>query len=198
MQGLFAAGNPEPVISSDAEFQNLVQLKEFRIAVALQDIQVEWDDAQGKIDVSHHEIVVLGYTPLNVWFPVGGGSWSHRNYGYSSGIGDDDVQVRPDVDKCVIDIYVRFKISWLLNVLQSCFTFHLAPSAIVQIRYTLYRNGSTEIAYFGSLLPSQQYYINWQLQKQHDMKIVSTQDIGSFITAGNCKDAPVHHLYTWP
>jgi hypothetical protein len=198
MQGLFAVGNPDPLISSYTDFQNLVQSKEFRIAVALRNIQAEWDDMQNKIDISFDPPdIVMGYTPLNLWFPGSGGNWSYQNCGYSSGVGSGNVQTQTNVNSCTISIYARFKISWLLNVLQSAFTFHMAPSAIVQLEYTLYRDGSINIIYFGSLLPSQRYYIDWQLEQDHDMKIISSQDIGSFVTAGNCKDAPVHQLYTW-
>ena len=197
LQALFASGNPDPLISSDMDFQSLVASKEFRVAVALRDISVRWDDPSGRGIISYHPDIHLGYTPMNAWFPTSQG-WRKINVaGYSPGVGSHDTREICTASSCTVRLFARFKISGWLNIMQAILTGHLAPSAILDLEYTVYRDGSVEIISSGSLLPSQNLYVDWRLRSSTDMLINNAQEIRDFITAGNCTDAPAYILNTF-
>ena len=199
---LFGAGNPDPFIASYAHLQALVASKEFRIVVALRDIEVVWDDARNTVDLSHSGLdIVPGYTPLNWWSKNPAGAWHVKNFGYSRGAGSGSPFVLTTRNSCVVRIVARAKLTWWLNLIAATAMwfrhpprFHSAPFAIFQIDYTIERNGRSHLRTHGSLIPSQNCYIDWRFAHMHDMTLGTTYDIAAFLTAGNCADAPLHLL----
>jgi hypothetical protein len=45
---------------------------------------------------------------------------------------------------------------------------------------------------------SSRHYVNWNLHSNHDMTADSVLDVGAFLTAGNCSDAPTSVVSAWP
>jgi hypothetical protein len=59
-----------------------------------------------------------------------------------------------------LNVVARVKLCWKYNLAQAFVTGHLAPWAIVKIRYTIRRTGQTEVQFIGSRIPSQNYYVD--------------------------------------
>jgi hypothetical protein len=194
MQALFASGNPPPAINSYSDFQNLVASKEFRIAIALRDLHVDWDKIPGEGAVKYRPEIYLGYTPLTIWIP-GRRGWSSRTIRHSPGVGSANMLETVNTNSCTVRLYARFKLAGWLNAIQAVLTRHLAPSAIVDLQYTVFEDGNIEINFSGSLLPSQNFYVDWQLVNSSDMQTNNNQEVRDFVTAGNCTDAPAYRIY---
>lgn len=200
MVQLFASGNviPPAPLGGYAAFQALVATKEFRGAVALRDVSATWDDAANTVALHYLLDVQPGFTPRNSWTNVPGAGWQVQNKGYWPGGADTDVQESTTRTSATITVYARVKLCWFLNALSSFATFHFAPWAIAQLKYTLQRTGETEIEFAGSRIPSQYYYIDWTLHSQHDMRQNTRGDVHGFLTRGHCRDAPVFVVSRFP
>jgi DNA helicase-2/ATP-dependent DNA helicase PcrA len=91
-----------------------------------------------------------------------------------------------------------FKLGRLSDSVAAMFMGAFAPSAQIQIKYTLYTDGSYEMNLSGSALPNQSFYINCRRQRHWDMSTVLEDGIRSFIYAGRCKTAPLRRGEIYP
>src|SRR5262249_19590709 len=136
LRELFASGNPAPphAFVDYSGFQGLLASKEFRVAVALRDVSVTWDDSQGQVHFHYSQDIVPGYTPWNRWQNVPGVGWQCLNNGtYWLGAGRPFVRRSSTGTSATIIAGARVKLCWFLNLASSLFTFHLAPWAMVRL-----------------------------------------------------------------
>lgn len=199
MMKLFASGNdlPPAPLGGYGGFQGVVNSKEFRAAICIRNVRVEWDDTSGSVDFQRQVDIEEGYTPDNMWQFVPP-SWQHQTRGYHKGAKRVWTNVSATKDLVTLTVIARVKLWWLYNVIQSFITFHLAPWAIVELKYTVHRAGNTTIQFIGSRIPSQFNYDDWNLHASHDMKANNVPDVAGFLTAGKCNDAPTCIVSTFP
>ena len=91
-----------------------------------------------------------------------------------------------------------FKLGRLSDSVAAMFMGAFAPSALIQIKYTLYTDGSYKMSLSGSTLPNQSFYINCRRQRHWDMSTVLEDGIRSFIYAGRCQTAPSRQGEIYP
>jgi hypothetical protein len=199
MLKLHASGNDAPpnLLGDYGGFQGVVLSHEFRVAVSVHGVSVTWDDATGTVDFQRRMDIEEGYTPINTWQFVPP-NWRHQNHGYHKGAKRFGATIASTSTSATLTVTARVKLWWGYNVLQSFATFHLAPWAIVQIKYTVYRSGHVEILFAGSKIPSQFNYVNWSLHSKFDMNTNAVAAVDAFLTSGNCRDSPVFVVSDFP
>jgi len=198
MDFLLKSGNPVPAIANYGDLQALINQQEFRVVVALRGVSVTWPDQTSPAQVQYlPPDLVPGYTPVRIWHNLGG-LWQSWLLWYSRGVAVTNVAHSATQQFCTIELTVRVKLSWFMNAAQAILTWHLAPSAIVRVSYTLHRSGATQIEFVGSDIPSQQYLVGWNIVHLHDMCTITGPELNAFITAGNCLDAPISVKCTVP
>lgn len=199
MVKLFASGNniPPAPLGGYAGFQGVLNSYEFRAAICIRNVRVEWNDASGDVDFQRQIDIEEGYTPDNRWQFVPP-QWQCQTVGYHKGAKRVWWNVTANKSVATLTVVARVKLWWVYNVLQSVATCHLAPWAIIEVRYWVHRNGNTTIQFCGSRIPSQYNYVDWNLQANHNMTGNNAQEVGDFLTAGNCNDAPVFLTGSYP
>jgi hypothetical protein len=199
MLELYASGNDTPPtpLGGYGGFQGVVLSSEFRVAVCVRSVSVTWDDTTGTVSFQRQVDVVEGYTPNNKWQFVPP-HWQHQNHGYHRGAKRFSETIASTSTSATLTVTARVKLWWWYNVLQSAATFHFAPWAIVEMKYTVYRSGATEIHFAGSRIPSQFNYVNWTLHSHFDMASSTASDVSGFLSSGHCQDAPVFVVSHFP
>lgn len=183
---LFATGNPVPNITSRNDLGTLIPTKEFRVALALDRVRV-MADGEG-VHISARMRSEAGFTPidsiippkLRVGFPTPARQYEPGSYRR---------RLKNRRGEGRLDVHFAFKIGTALSWLQMPLTFHLAPWAVVRLKYHVLADGRFSIQTYGSHVPSQKIYVDWQEQATTDMQAISAASLAGFITTGNCRRA---------
>ncbi len=183
--------NPSPASFSDrTQFLKFLESKNYRAALALDDVKLIATKAGRPLRVSFKSPEAVGFTPIRVMFG------SHIYTYYDRGEGGDDWEFTVNADKGEVTIRytVRFKLGKLGQF--GCFllTGRPAPSALMSIHYRISSSGQVSVGFSGSYVPSQSYYINWTRENMHDMIGNSAEAINGFLDAGGCKDAQTKYF----
>lgn len=175
-----------------AEFfeKNPPQRPEFRAICWLRDVSLT-PKANNLAHLSFLRGYRIGATP-SPFGPDSAWRW------YSEGHGEDTYgDLAWSSDSVTFTYKHTFKLGWLANATSGLLMGRLAPSALIQIKYTLKTDNSTEMVLGGSTIPSQTFYIDCKRQGQWDMVLLDEHGIKLFIYAGSCTTAPArskeHH-----
>lgn len=199
---LFRTGNPEPTnaictrsldsphipcqAQAVREFfkKNPPQKPEFRTVCWLRGVSLK-AEPDGRAKLSFFRGHRVGKTPS----PVPPNSRWRRLY--FKGDGEDTYESPVWNSDGVRFVYRHtFKLGKLSDSAAALFMGCFAPSALIQIEYTLRCDGSYRVSLSGSTLPSQRSYVLCDLDKHWDMLRVDRVGINSFVYAGRCKTAP--------
>ncbi len=199
MLKLHASGNDAPpyLLGGYGGFQGVVLSREFRVAVSVRSLSVTWDDTTGTVNFQRQVDIEEGYTPINTWQFVPP-DWRHKTHGYHKGAKRFGATIASTATSATLTVTARVKLWWGYNVLQFFATSHLAPWAIVEMKYTVHRSGHVEILFAGSRIPSQFNYVDWSLHSKFDMNTNAAADVNGFLTTGNCRDAPIFAVSDFP
>jgi hypothetical protein len=174
---LFRSGNPVPPVTMDPEVSlaDFLRLRHFRAVLWIRNIVLENDRGGSRISLKHGHKV--GYTPLmgGIFLP---------------GAGTLTPEVTLSYGRLTITVILRFKLGKLANFGSGILTGHLAPSAWIQTRYSVWSSGLCELQFTGSSIPSQKIYVDIREIFHHDMLSTENNSIMRFIRAGNCTNAP--------
>jgi hypothetical protein len=202
MQELFGSGNPAPPqpIGGHAGLLQHLATKEFRVALALTGVRVEWANGNWPVTITYALKVWPGFTPINTWTPPAGGHpWRVQTRTHFGGAGRQSVKRIKGPNTATIRVTARVKLTWFLNIGQALCTFHLAPWAVVRLEYTVHRQTkATEMSFYGSTVPSQLFYVGWAAHSQFNMNRNTAQQVDEFVTAGSCRNASVYRVSYYP
>jgi hypothetical protein len=184
------SGSDSPArFGGPAQFIDFLESKEFRGALALDDVELIVNKAGTPLRVSFKSLRRPGYTPMRV--RVGRQVLTHHDGARGSHPGDvEDVKVEPESDGVTIRIGLRFKIGRVGELAGYFFTHRWAPSALITMEYRIDSSGQKTAKVWGSLIPSQSIYVGWAKRAQHNMVGNSSDEIDRFLDAGSCRDAP--------
>jgi hypothetical protein len=182
-------GNVEPPrrLSSTENFlESLVRNKEFRGAVAIDDVFALIAPNGDFMGIELTYFSAVGYTPFLRLSPGFSGIMC-------SGYGDSDYHLSAIPDQFVtFEIWQSFKMGHLVEFGQYILTGARAASATLKIDYTFRSHGNVEIDLVGSAVPSQSHYLRWQDRSDHyDMMGAPESEIKGFFEAGACITAPI-------
>ena len=193
---LFASGN-SPVenadpnahsLGGDRDLERLIQSKNFRIVLSLDDVALSFNKSEERLRLSVRLRSAMGFTP----YRRGPMTYHAKGCGVT-----EPLPAKWSSDRVEFECWSRFKIGragdWGLWFLAG----HRAPSAVARISYTIYFDGRIVIKFGGSFLPSQSYYVDWQRDGWHDMLRNGKGEIDGFLHAGSCADAPGTWLHTF-
>jgi hypothetical protein len=201
MSVLFGSGNPSgPVLENNpspasfsdrAQFLKLVASKNYRAALALDDVKAVFGEDGRPVELSYKHIGEVGFTPMRIQ------SDSLLITYYDKGRGSTDIEVSVASGSIRISQYARFKLGSIADF--GCFVLsgRFAPSAQMRIDFVILKDGHLTIEFYGSFIPSQSHYVNWSRSTLHDMVGNSREVIDGFLTAGRCQDAPIKRHETW-
>jgi len=187
---LLRSGNhrPNQSFSGPGEFSQRLALKDFRAALAIDEPKLYVDKSGRAKGVTFYRMSTVGYTPIR----LGHVTW------YSSGTGSSDgvVYLRPH--EAIIECWIRFKIGWVGDRVSAALTGHRAPSAIVKFEYAIDGSGRVAIRVFGSSVPSHSIYVDWRSQEDGYCmeKHCTMASFRAFLEVGECRDAPMSHVYS--
>jgi hypothetical protein len=202
MQELFGSGNPDPPqpIGGYAGLLQYVATKEFRMALSLTNVRVEWANGNWPVTIAYALQVFPGYTPINTWTQQASRQpWAPQTRAHFSGAATQSVKRIKGPDAVTIRVTVRAKLTWFLNIAQAMCTFHFAPWAVLRLEYTVHRQSkATEMTFYGSTIPSQLFSIGWSAHSRFNMNRNTPEQVDEFITAGSCRNAPVYRVSYYP
>jgi hypothetical protein len=171
--------------------------KNFRGAACIRNFTVFFDEIGRPINRSYDCERHVGYTPCRTVVPVA--PWRKKltlfnEKGKSSYNVHEEV---PGADSLTIRYQAGFRLGDLVNFMSSRITGQGAPFAWVELAYTIRNDASVSIAFSGSNIPSQRYYVDWSEVHRHPMLDLQANLIDNFIYAGADALAPPGPTYTW-
>lgn len=197
LTALFWSGNQTEIpnanpaaaaFASRTDFLALVNSKNFRSVMALDDVQIEWDE-DGPVSVKLAHLERVGYTAIRVpGLPV------HFDMGRGASL---PPRAEVENDAVVVRQTIRFKLGRIEEWGCWVLTGRRAPSAGMETKCTFHREGSVHVEFAGTGVPSQSYYVNWVRIGLHDMTSESVDHgvLRAFLEAGDCRDAPARTLW---
>jgi hypothetical protein len=203
MGAMLASGNsdvPEP-LGGYQGFQAVVASQEFRVAVCIRNASATWNDATGTVNVQCFPECHEGYTPVNLWTytrnaPV---PWQRQTTGYKKGVSKFKQRlIHTSSASVTLIVIARVKLCNKYNLGQKVVTGYLAPWAVVKIKYTIRRDGVTQVEFRGSKIPGQRNYVEWNLCGSHDMQTNSYDEVRLFVERGHCLDADTNVVSAFP
>jgi hypothetical protein len=191
MTMMLRTGNPGPVpgIGSRRDFISLLEEREFRGALAV-------DDISGLVAPNGHLMGVRfsyfgseGVTPLRL---------SPRRPGIpSGGRGNGDYRYEVSEQEVTLTAWWSFKVGRFVDFGQSLLTGTRATSATLKIEYKINCSCDFEATLIGSSIPSQSHYLRWGSRSDYySMFDASEAEIRGFCEAGGCVTAPVQERTT--
>ena len=148
--------NPDPATMDLAVLEKLIDSRNFRCAIRIQNIRAFRNDAMRVIGVKLDYFARSGYTPFSI-FP-------ERPF-FSEGAAQE-VRVMPWVtpdeqsNRDIIEVGFAFRLGWFPDTLGRLFTGYWAPWAWVSILLELRDDGNVAVAWKGSSFPSASLFIN--------------------------------------
>jgi len=187
---MFQSGNPEPPRhASRQDFLRFLKKKEFRGALALDNVSALLNEDGVLIGVEFDHFGMVGYTPLRV------APRTPRILLEGYGDGNFAVALHPQ-QSVSIEFWHSFKMSKFVDLTNSMITGARATSATAQVIYTFFSDKSVQIQIDGSAIPSQSITLDWRdLVLAYDMKEASYEQANEFFNAGECNTAPVEVHY---
>lgn len=187
------ASNPSPASFADrAQFLEMVASKNFRAALAIDELNIWWNTLQQPIRMSFKFLGEIGFTPIRI--QASGFRWFQY---YDRGRGSANC-LKPQSDGRAIhlDCFIRFKLGSISDYGSLVLTGKWAPSALLKLSYVVDPE-RVHIQVIGTTIPSQSYYIGWSRRGLHDMLTNDVRLIDSFLEAGACKDAFCKRHESW-
>jgi hypothetical protein len=206
---LLVTGNARPIADFHrfAELRGYLRAKDYRGAVCLRNLRVFFHDH----GVAYHalcrglpEYLETGFTPQPVrlfgleWLlaalPSRLSSWRFMK---GKGQRIRRIEVSPVGDEVRFSYEVRFRIGWLGNVFAKILTRNWVAYAWMRIEYAVRSNGQVNVAFAGSQMPSQGYYVNWTMRGEYDMLLVDEPGVHACFTAGRDRLMPRNPGFQW-
>jgi hypothetical protein len=186
-RNLFRTGNaPDPPGHlGGADLDALVGSKNFRAALAVNRLRLRGDGTELTFECPFN--AHIGCT----MFRLGGIAY------YSKGTGHTLPIVEHGVDWARLRLTFDFKLGKVGNFGQWVLTRHWAPSAWMELSYDVRADGSWAFEVSGSGVPSAVVYVDGAQIHRHDMLMLHGRAIDSFITAGDCVNAPLEWRRQW-
>lgn len=182
LQSLVAVGNAPPpeCFSGPGGFTEHVERKDFRAALALDDVSIGLDEAGGFASVSFYHLIRCGYTPLPPRNPVF--YWGGQGYG------------RPKVLATREEIRIRvslwFKLGKLTSLAARALSGYWPASANAEIELCLTRRPlSAAISFYSSCVPSMRHYLDWKSYGEDYDMLTAPAEFNEFLNLGYCNDA---------
>lgn len=180
---LLTTGNNPPPDSflGPGEFVDYLERKDFRAALALDEIKIVTDRAGAFASVSFYHLIRCGYTPLppaqKLFF------WGGQGFGKSK------VTVTPDEVRIRLSLW--FKLGRLTSLAARALSGYWPASANAEIEVSIFRDPlRASIAFAGSSIPSQRLYVGWQdCRSDYDMLTSEPRRFEEFLELGYCNDA---------
>ena len=89
----------------------------------------------------------------------------------------------------MMDYWMRFRLSKFADLFGVAITGHSAPYASIRIILTMNSSGRANVRFRSSFIPSQHFYLGWELAGKYDMLKCAGQDFVGFVQAGKRQDA---------
>ncbi len=183
LDALVSLGNNPPPsrLSSPGEFVSFVQKKDFRAALALDEIKVGIDKTGTFTAVSFYNLIRCGYTPLPP---------KHRLI-YWRGQGFGRPKVIASSDEIRVRCTLWFKLSKVTSLAARALSGFWPASASAEIEVVIVRRPlKVTVLFSGSAVPSQYHYIDWETCGcGYDMLADEPEEFEAFLKLGYCKDA---------
>jgi hypothetical protein len=179
-------GNPPPPESfgSVAGFASYVDSKEFRSAIAIDEPKL-YCNADGTPRLftfwRGHRV---GFTPVP-------GALGRKLFDPLPGVCDESYTVTFTRDQATLNYWMGFKLGKLADWAGFTMIGHRAPSAMIHVQLTIRNTGEAFVTFHSSFVPSQHFYVGWQLVDRFNMLEDSDEQFRGFIEAGKCKNAPM-------
>jgi hypothetical protein len=113
------------------------------------------------------------------------------------GATEQTVSVTPSGTGLTLSYVVRFRVGRVGNLGARWLTGYWAPDAWMGVKYTIESNGNVEVAFSGSHIPSQQYYVDWVAAGARDMLQSNAAEIDGFLQAGAGVKGPGAQIVVW-
>lgn len=198
MRLLFNSGNPAPLISfgNFGAFSSwLDDTREYRAALYLRDVSLEYSNGNPYPTIDYKAEALVGFTPPRIILAkMDFAPWPVRGK-YLQGLGANELEPQSGILEGGEGVWIRhrvqFKLSFWVDLVGWAFTGYWAPSAWMEIFYRIFRDGSVQIDFSGSAIPSQAYYVDWGQLDRKNMVDNSATEIREFMeTAKGCTKAP--------
>jgi hypothetical protein len=183
---MYQSGNPEPPLhQSRKDFLAYLEKREFRGAIALDQISVLVNSRDQMVGVELEHFGEVGFTPLRL---NSGGS--RLTFG---GYGDGDMTVIYEAGQSIsVELWHSFKMGKKIDWANYLVTRSRATSASIRVRYTFLNLNDIQIAIDGSAVPSQSVTVGWGKSFSiYDMQNASNEAFEEFFGAGICVTAPL-------
>jgi hypothetical protein len=190
-QMLFDSGNvaPPESFSGHGEFLTFLEAKEFRGAICLRDLVLTCSENGTPIDLQWTPEKYVGYTPLRY-----GRSDERRKitFRHDKGQQNEESDALTELDSQGVrrTRSFFFRVGWLGNLASWYFTRSGAPWVGMAVDYRIESNGSVQVQFGGSFIPSHHVYVDWKAVGGHDMLAVSAETINEFLNTGRNQFAP--------
>lgn len=180
---LFRTGNGRPAehFGNAGGFSEQLALRDYRGALALDEPTLYVDQYGYPVRVTFWRFSAVGYTPVR----IGDLTYYCKGYRASAWKATTD-ENRKEV---TIQLWVRFKITWLGDLAGWILTGRRAPWATILITYTLSRSGEIMVRADGSRVPSQSTYVDWQKRHEYEMDQGRLAHFEEFMNTGACRDS---------
>jgi hypothetical protein len=196
---LFWSGNHEPPddFKDLKDFKAYIAAQDFRLALAVYSIQVNWVADVPTLDPGTGFIYEAGFTPVR--FPIGSNYLSQL----ASASGWRETKrveiLRADKNELVFRFRLYVKICRGLDYLQLPLTYRRAPWAAGEIFCKVRRTGDYTVHWSGTRIPTLWPYIDWKrVNLQHDMLSLTGRRVRGFIETGGCRKATLRELPNSP
>lgn len=178
-------GEPNQQYLGPGKFQEDLGLCDFRGAIGINEPQVYLDRHGKACRLTFWRMARVGYTPFRV----------HNVTYRARGTKRASVQVDCTEDSVRIRLWIKVKIGWLGNIGAWMLTGHRAPWAQIMIDYRISATGLVQVECFGTRLPSQTVYVDWNKEHVYRAEYCSLRSFDEFVQSGQCQDAPIFRIY---
>lgn len=185
LKGVFGSGNAPPPESFDGfdGLQRFMRGKDFRSIVGFHKVVYPADVSWRPPPESHELIAVSGYTPYTLPFGV---EVIRRKLAYFSE--GDEFQAAsflrdPTRTWLPLEKTIHFRIGRMGNRISKWLTGHEAPFAFLECQYKLHSDGKFNFEFYGSLIPSYTFYVNWKAVGSKSVLYISAYNLNDFLAA---------------
>jgi hypothetical protein len=186
LKRMLGTGNvPSPPSSFGGinDFKQYVKKRNYRSIIGFYDVRLLCDMDGVAISIPHEFVSEVGYTPVEGRVETELASARIGIHDRGEGRLASSIAVAPGQDHIPLARCVSFRVGKIGNFLSKRWTGHYAPFARISCEYTLRYNGRCEVEFYGSRIPSQTFYVNWQAAGHYSMANISSEELEEFLTA---------------
>lgn len=182
LREVFGTGNAEPPsrFMGPGDFLRDLERNDFRSAIAMDAPTLFLDQNQRPVLLQFLGMHRIGYTPKRI-----------RAISYSpQGVGDSTCQIFEDGAEICIRLYVKFKLSFLGQLVAVALTHKWPPNATQTIEYRINPvRREVKVLFQGTAVPQLSGYVDWERYANHKIDLLAYHSFEDFVNSEGCKDA---------